>query len=39
VITVLVLRGLSRRWRRGGEEPVGGVPYGPPAEEGSGASS
>jgi len=39
VITVLVLRGLSRRWRRGDEEPEGAVPYGPPAEAGSGAGS
>ena len=38
VITVLVLRGLSRRWRKGGEEPEGAVPYGPPAEAGSWAS-
>ncbi len=35
MITVLVLRGLSRRWRKGGEEPEGAVPYGPPAEAGS----
>jgi cytochrome bd ubiquinol oxidase subunit I len=38
VTTVLVLRGLSRRWRKGGEEPEGAVPYGPPAEAESGAS-
>jgi cytochrome d ubiquinol oxidase subunit I len=38
VIAIVVLRGLSRSWSKGGEEPVGAVPYGPPAQEGSGAS-
>ena len=31
VITVLVLRGLSRRWREGKPE-EGELPYGPPPE-------
>jgi cytochrome bd ubiquinol oxidase subunit I len=39
VITVLVLRGLSRRWREGKPEEVE-LPYGPPPEApASGASS
>ena len=29
VATVLILRGLSRRWRHGDEQAVA-VPYGPP---------
>ncbi|MCU1464526.1 MAG: cytochrome bd ubiquinol oxidase subunit [Actinomycetia bacterium] len=29
ITTVLVLRGMSRRWRAAGQEPEGEVPYGP----------
>jgi hypothetical protein len=33
VVTLLILRMLARRWRRGSAaEPEAGVPYGPPAE-------
>jgi cytochrome d ubiquinol oxidase subunit I len=28
--TILILRGLARRWRRGDVVPDSGVPYGPP---------
>jgi cytochrome d ubiquinol oxidase subunit I len=34
-VAVVVLRGLSRRWREGEEEPAGEIPYGPPAGEGT----
>jgi len=33
-IAILVLRGMSRRWREGGAEPDGGTPYAPPAASG-----
>ena len=29
VTTILVLRGMSRRWREAGESPESDVPYGP----------
>jgi len=33
VATLIILRMLARRWRRGPHaEPEAGVPYGPPAE-------
>jgi cytochrome bd ubiquinol oxidase subunit I len=31
-IAILVLRGMSRRWREGTPEPEGGTPYAPPTE-------
>jgi cytochrome d ubiquinol oxidase subunit I len=31
-IAVLVLRGMSRRWREGGADPVAGAPYAPQEE-------
>jgi cytochrome d ubiquinol oxidase subunit I len=31
-IAILVLRAMSRRWRKGAPEPEGGTPYAPPAE-------
>jgi cytochrome bd ubiquinol oxidase subunit I len=31
-VAILVLLGMSRRWREGGEEPEGGTPYAPPLE-------
>jgi cytochrome d ubiquinol oxidase subunit I len=34
-VAVMVLRGLSRRWREGAVEPAGEIPYGPPAGEGT----
>jgi cytochrome d ubiquinol oxidase subunit I len=34
-VAVVVLRGLSRRWREGATEPPGEIPYGPPAGEGT----
>jgi cytochrome d ubiquinol oxidase subunit I len=39
VVAVVVLRGLSRRWREGQPELPGEVPYSPPAGEASGAGS
>jgi cytochrome bd ubiquinol oxidase subunit I len=36
-VAVLVLRGLSRRWREGPDE-TGDVPYGPPPEKTAGAA-
>jgi cytochrome d ubiquinol oxidase subunit I len=30
-VAILVLRGMSRRWREGGAEPDAGTPYAPPA--------
>jgi cytochrome d ubiquinol oxidase subunit I len=36
---IVVLRGLSRRWREGRPEELGEVPYSPPPAEGSGASA
>jgi cytochrome bd ubiquinol oxidase subunit I len=36
---IIVLRGLSRRWREGRPEEPGEIPYGPPASEESGASA
>jgi cytochrome d ubiquinol oxidase subunit I len=36
---ILVLRGLSRRWREGQPEEPGEIPYGPPPGEQSGASA
>jgi cytochrome bd ubiquinol oxidase subunit I len=38
VTAIVVLRGLSRRWREGRPEEPGEVPYGPPPRAGSGAS-
>jgi cytochrome d ubiquinol oxidase subunit I len=34
-IAILVLRGMSRRWREGGLEPEGDTPYAPPTEAGA----
>ena len=31
-IAILVLRGMSRRWREGGADPEAGAPYAPPEE-------
>jgi cytochrome bd ubiquinol oxidase subunit I len=31
---IIVLRGMSRRWREGGADPEAGAPYAPPAEVG-----
>jgi cytochrome bd ubiquinol oxidase subunit I len=38
VTAIVVLRGLSRRWREGRPEEPGEVPYGPPPRAGSEAS-
>jgi cytochrome d ubiquinol oxidase subunit I len=37
-IAILVLRGMSRRWREGGAEPEAGMPYAPPVTGGEGGS-
>jgi cytochrome d ubiquinol oxidase subunit I len=34
-VAILVLRGMSRRWREGGGEPEAEGPYAPPAEAGA----
>jgi cytochrome d ubiquinol oxidase subunit I len=39
VVAVVVLRGLSRRWREGRPEQPGEIPYSPPASGTSGAGS
>jgi cytochrome bd ubiquinol oxidase subunit I len=39
VTAITVLRALSRRWREGRPEEPGEIPYGPPADERSGAST